>query len=894
MSRHHVRAFAIALLAVTPLLASAQSWSVGKVNEPIDNSRNPALRSVSDYTSFLVQEDQLESTLAKAEKAIAGIYEPEGIIISLPQRYGPARKYKVVEWDIISPTVVTQIGEQKVYRGVGLDRPDEVVVLDYSNRGLKAMIRGSEGTTFVESILRTKSGEYAVFKNEDTVEVGSFTCKTHGEQEPKVPFLPDTPDEPATRSRAVENLYRFDFAVNTTTEWTSFFGGVSQAAQAVATSISRVNLIYRTDLGIEVVLSYLKNWTGTDPFNNAQMDLDLNHAELETAIGNAAYDIGHLFQTQGGGVAYVAAVGVPNLKGRATSGASNPASTYFNGVLAHEMGHQFGTPHTFNGTTGGCGGGNRSSSTAYEPGSGSTIMGYPGLCGAENVTSSFEFFYHAGSIARILPIRNDLTRGQVVIPTTNNAPTLVSASSSYTIPQSTPFKLSAVASDPDGNDLVYTWDQMDAGGSNATVNGGPITLTSDNTIRPLFRFYPPTTSGTRFFPSPVAILTNTYTGPFEFLPNVNRTMNFRLTARDNSTSAGGRLTLDRVITVSGAALAVTAPNSNVTWAGGTTQTVTWTVGGSATAAPNVNIRLAYLGGQQYFDGTSTLLLANTPNDGSQTVTLPPVASTQARIFVEQVNGNFFDVSNVNFTITAANNIPTINTIAPVTIDEEVPYTFQVVATDLDPAQTLTYSLTGTVPSGATINPSTGLFSWTPRENQSGITHSFTVRVADNGSPAQSATRTFQITVNEVAKIIQGSVELQDSVTPPTGIAAEVYLMTPGTETIVETLFTSLDSSGNFSVESFANAGTYDVRVYSFKHLTRKFSSLAIPNSGLLIPLASLIAGDIDGDNEIGPGDFELIVAAFGGEDPGADVDNDGEVGPSDFEIIVRNFGLGGE
>jgi hypothetical protein len=322
--------------------------------------------------------------------------------------------------------------------------------------------------------------------------------------------------------------------------------------------------------------------------------------------------------------------------------------------------------------------------------------------------------------------------------------------------------------------------------------------------------------------------------------------------------------------------------------------VTWTVGGSATAAPNVNIRLAYLGGQQYFDGTSTLLLANTPNDGSQTVTLPPVASTQARIFVEQVNGNFFDVSNVNFTITAANNIPTINTIAPVTIDEEVPYTFQVVATDLDPAQTLTYSLTGTVPSGATINPSTGLFSWTPRENQSGITHSFTVRVADNGSPAQSATRTFQITVNEVAKIIQGSVELQDSVTPPTGIAAEVYLMTPGTETIVETLFTSLDSSGNFSVESFANAGTYDVRVYSFKHLTRKFSSLAIPNSGLLIPLASLIAGDIDGDNEIGPGDFELIVAAFGGEDPGADVDNDGEVGPSDFEIIVRNFGLGGE
>lgn len=894
MSRHHVRAFAIALFAVTPLFASAQSWKVGKVNEPIDNSRNPALRSVADYTSFLVQEDQLESTLGKAEKAIAGIYEPEGIIISLPQRNGPARRYKVVEWDIISPTVVTQIGEQKVYRGVGLDRPDEVVVLDYSNRGLKAMIRGSEGTTFIESILRTKNGEYAVFKNEDTVEVGSFTCKTHGEHEPKVPFLPDAPEETSTRSRAVENLYRFDFAVNTTTEWTSFFGGVSQAAQAVATSVARVNLIYRTDLGIEVVLSYLKNWTGTDPFNNAQMDLDLNHDELETAIGNSAYDIGHLFQTQGGGVAYVAAVGVPNLKGRATSGSSNPASTYFNGVLAHEMGHQFGTPHTFNGTTGGCGGGNRSSSTAYEPGSGSTIMGYPGLCGAENVTSSFEFFYHAGSIARILPIRDDLTRGQVVIPTSNNAPTLVSASSSYTIPQSTPFKLSAVASDPDGNELVYTWDQMDAGGSNATTNGGPTTTTSNNTIRPLFRFYPPTTSGTRYFPSPAAILTNNYTGAFEFLPNVNRTMNFRLTARDNATTAGGRLSLDRLITVSGAALTVTAPNTNVTWAGGTTQTVTWTVGGSATAAPNVNIRLAYLGGQQYFDGTSTLLLANTPNDGSQAVTIPGVASTQARIFVEQVDGNFFDVSNANFTITAANNVPTISTIAPVTIDEEVPYTFQIVASDLDPTQTLSYSLTGTVPSGASINPTTGLFSWTPRENQSGITHNFTVRVADNGSPSQAATRTFQITVNEIAKILLGSANLQDLTVASTGTAVEVYLLNPGTETIAETLYTNLDGSGNFSVESIANAGTYDVRVYSFRYLTRRFNGLVIPNSGMTLPLADLISGDVDGDNEVGPGDFELIVATFGTNDPGADVDGDGEIGPTDFEVIVRNFGISGE
>jgi hypothetical protein len=55
----------------------------------------------------------------------------------------------------------------------------------------------------------------------------------------------------------------------------------------------------------------------------------------------------------------------------------------------------------------------------------------------------------------------------------------------------------------------------------------------------------------------------------------------------------------------------------------------------------------------------------------------------------------------------------------------------------------------------------------------------------------------------------------------------------------------------------------------------------------------LVLGDVDQDNEVGPGDFEMVVAQFGGSGD-ADVDRDGEVGPSDFEIVVQNFGLQGD
>ena len=307
------------------------------------------------------------------------------------------------------------------------------------------------------------------------------------------------------------------------------------------------------------------------------------------------------------------------------------------------MGHQFGANHTFN-TANDLG--NRNGPTAYEPGSGSTIMAYAGIEGSEDLQPHSDPYFHSASIDEIRTYLGTIPLVGTSTPTGNSAPT-VSAGSSYTIPTGTPLVLTATGSDPDGDSLTYDWQERDLGPARLLTD-------LDNGSSPILRDWAPAGSPSRVVPRLSDLVTNTF-AKGEMLPAVARSsFKWRVIARDNRSGGGGVATSDVTLSVvnTGSAFAVTSPNTAVTWNAGTTQTVTWNVAGTTANGinvANVKISLSTDGGLTY----PTVLLASTPNNGTAGVIVPNVSTTAARIKVEAVGNIFFDISNANFTITVS-------------------------------------------------------------------------------------------------------------------------------------------------------------------------------------------------------------------------------------------------
>lgn len=445
----------------------------------------------------------------------------------------------------------------------------------------------------------------------------------------------------------------------------------------MTTMINAVNAIYERDFAIHLTLVDSEEFIiftnpVTDGYtsDSATSLIEQNQVILNRQIGPANYDVGmvldgHVYNYQPGhfimqGAAQYQSVCVNAQKGKSVTilRSTAPSTTNAIYVVAHELGHMFGALHTFNGTLDDCGP-SRFAQVAYEPGSGSTIMGYRGgflpngtyfpLCGAEELFSN-DTYFHAASIEQIL---NYTTFGNgafcPAMTDTQNNPPNVDAGADYTIPANTPFSLTATASDAEADTLTYCWEEYDLGAA-----GPPHT---DNGNRPIFRSFAPVQSPTRTLPQLSDVLSGTSTFG-ESLPTTTRTMNFRVTVRDNHSGGGGLGTAGmRVNVVSGSGpFAITQPGSSTTWVAGSTQTVTWDVANTS-AAPiscsNVRILLSIDGGNTF----PVTLSASTPNNGSATVSIPNMPTSTARIKVEAVGNIFFNVSLPNFTITANNTAP---------------------------------------------------------------------------------------------------------------------------------------------------------------------------------------------------------------------------------------------
>ncbi|MCK7589584.1 GEVED domain-containing protein [Subsaxibacter sp. CAU 1640] len=555
-------------------------------------------------------------------------------------------RFRIIEASVMDAELQARYPEIRSYAGQGVDDPTAVIRFSISPLGFQSMrLSANQPASFIEPITQDLTS-YSVYKRADIrTAYNDFECKVTDVMNKNINGV-------AMRNADDGVLRRYRLAMSVTGEYTQYFGGTKALAlSAINATMTRVNGVFENDFNVTMVLisntdAVIYTSASSDPYssNDSQWNSQLQ-STLNSVIGNSNYDIGHLMGATGnnGNAGCIGCVCVTNQKGSGYTTSTVPTGDNFDiDFVAHEMGHQFGANHTwtFNG--------NEGTDVQMEPGSGSTIMGYAGITGATyDVQAHSDPYFHAISIEQVTDYVKT-TSCQTNISTGNAAPT-ANAGSNYTIPKGTPFVLTGSGSDANSSDvLTYCWEQID---ENNAVTKLPSTTATAGVA---FRSYSPSTDTKRYFPNLATIKAGATSWKWEAVPNVARTLNFRLTVRDNKAGGASNKSDDTVITVNGTAgpFVVNSPNTNVTWNAGTTQTVTWSVAGTTgngVNAANVDILLSTDGGNTY----PITILANTPNDGSQAITVPNNPGSQNRIMVKGSNHIFFDISNTNFTIGGA-------------------------------------------------------------------------------------------------------------------------------------------------------------------------------------------------------------------------------------------------
>jgi Metallo-peptidase family M12B Reprolysin-like/Secretion system C-terminal sorting domain/Bacterial pre-peptidase C-terminal domain/Fibronectin type III domain len=658
--------------AITYVAAAQEYWSSHTDAGRITTDKSVARQSFpSTFKLFDLNLAPLRQELFSITGNLAARHST---VISLPNADGQIEQFEVVEASNFEPALQAQFPDIRAFSGRGITDQSAILKLSISPQGIQTMVfRSGKENEFIEVYAADRT-VYAVFKSQRKPGQLPWRCTT-----PENAMADGINAQVAAAgitARSGGDLKTMRLAQSCNGEYANYFGATSSAQVSLVlaaynATLTRCNGIYEKDLALH--LNLIANTTSviyynpaTDPYSTtlSQWNAQLQ-STLTSVIGEANYDIGHMFGASGGG-GNAGCIGCVCVNGSKGSGITSPNDGIPQGdnfdidYVAHEVGHQLGANHTFSMSNEGTG-------VNKEPGSGITIMGYAGITAQDLAPHSIDIF-HQASIAQIQANLATKTCPVTTSITANNATPVVSAGSDFTIPISTPFALTGTATDANAGDvLTYTWEQNDNAGS--TQTGASSVASATKATGPNWITFSPTTSPTRLFPKLATILAGSnVSGPLtggdagantEALSSVSRTLNFRLTVRDNSpysstapVKVGQTQFDDVVVTVSNTSgpFSVTAPNTAVSWAGNSAQTITWAVA-NTTAAPvscaNVKISLSTDGGN-----TFTTLVASTPNDGTESVTIPNTPSTTARVKIEAVGNIFFDISNTNFTITA--------------------------------------------------------------------------------------------------------------------------------------------------------------------------------------------------------------------------------------------------
>ncbi len=607
------------------------------------------------YGTWQLSATALGNVLRQAPREFSDASKTRQATLALPLPDGSLSRFRILASPVLEPELAARFPEIQTYVAQGVDDPAATARLSWTPQGFNAIILQEQGTSFVEPVVTGDKEYYLAYALADAPDAVSH-CGVNGAVQEAARQTTPTARRRQPNFSLGGTLRQYRLALAATGEYTQTYGGgtVNGALAAITTIVNSINAIYERDLDVRMVL--IANETAvifTDPASDGYTSgniaalIDENRARLNAVLGAGTYDVGHVIDGHtiaGGGfsfagLAYVGVVCNSNFKGGGASilDGVQPTQAIATYILAHEIGHEFGAAHSFNTTAGGCGPA-RTATAAYEPASGATIMAYRFTCGVEDTRSS-SMHFHLSSIQQIQNYLGSAGCGTNI--SNGNRPPVANAGPDYTIPANTPFRLTASGSDPDGEAVTYSWEQFDL--------GNPSPPLADDGTRPLFRSSDPASNPTRIFPRLSDIL-GTTTSISEMLPTTTRTLTFHVTARDNHAGGGGLADDETLISVrAGNAFAVTQPTLGTTWAGGTAQTITWDVA-NTNAAPigvaSVRILLSNDGGLTF----PYVLSEGTPNDGTETITLPNLTGGVPRVMIEAAGNVFFNISQ-SFTIT---------------------------------------------------------------------------------------------------------------------------------------------------------------------------------------------------------------------------------------------------
>ncbi len=587
---------------------------------------------------------------------------PSTLIIEFPNSAGNFEKFAVYESSIMDPVLEAKFPMIKTYAAQGIDDPTATMRFSVTQFGLHTMsLSGIKSTNYIDPYT-TDLVTYIVYDRSSLdADPQSFSCLT--DENISLPSVQRSVANPlSVQNINDQKLRTFRLAQSCTGEYGAIFMGTGTVAQQKANvqaqmtiTMNRVNGVYERDLAIHMnfianndLLIYLNS--NTDPWSNEWNTMTAQ--TIDAIIGVANYDIGHNFNTTGGGNAgCIACVCLSSSqsnthKGRGYTGRANPTGDAFDiDYVAHEMGHQFGGYHVMNTCS-------RSGSGAseVEPASGSSIMGYAGICPSNVQSNSDDDFNYVN----VRDISINIKAGgnstcAAITPLTDTPPT-ANAGLDYVIPKSTAYILEGTASDVNGMaSLTYNWSQNDPAQSPGSA--APL---STYATGPLYRSISPTISPNRYMPALTTVINNTLASTWEVTPSVARTLNFSFIVRDNSVGGGQTASDLMVVTVNGTAgpFIITSQGSATTWTAATTQTVTWNVAGTSTGAvntPSVNIFFSTDGGYTY----PITLATNVLNNGTAVITAPSLTTSQGRVMVRGAGNIFYDINNANITIAPA-------------------------------------------------------------------------------------------------------------------------------------------------------------------------------------------------------------------------------------------------